>query len=81
MATEGERENRSKENSSSKSINDMELSVEMNHGERLLLNHGYLRDAILTKNITFLENDTVKKIVNKKWYGIEQINWKRVSKL
>lgn len=59
----------------------MERIDEINHGERLLLNHGYLRDAIDTKNITFLENDTVRKIVNKRWYGIEQVNWQRVSKL
>lgn len=57
----------------------MELGDEINHAGRLLLNDGHLRDAIKTKNITYLENDKVKKIINKKWYGIEKINWQTVS--
>lgn len=47
----------------------------------MLLNHGYLRDAIKTKNNAYLENDTVKKIVNTKWYGIEKINFNTVSNI
>ncbi|CAC5385200.1 TRPM2 [Mytilus coruscus] len=50
------------------------LDDNINHAERLLLNHGYLRDAITTENNLFLKNETVKTILNKKWYGTENIN-------
>ncbi|XP_055999756.1 transient receptor potential cation channel subfamily M member 2-like [Ostrea edulis] len=39
------------------------------HSGRLLLNHGYLKDAIKTENKTFLDNEVVKDILNEKWYG------------
>ncbi|CAC5385231.1 unnamed protein product [Mytilus coruscus] len=46
----------------------------INHAERLLLNHGYLRDAISTENNVFLKNETAKTILNEKWYGKENID-------
>ncbi|CAC5385236.1 MIB [Mytilus coruscus] len=47
---------------------DRELDDNINHAGRLLLNHGYLRDAINTENNTFLKNDTVRKVLNKQWF-------------
>ncbi|VDI72971.1 Hypothetical predicted protein [Mytilus galloprovincialis] len=49
-----------------------ELGEPVGHAGRLLLNHGYLEDAIKTANKTFLEKDTVSKILNKIWYGEEK---------
>ncbi|XP_071146987.1 transient receptor potential cation channel subfamily M member 2-like [Mytilus edulis] len=53
---------------------DNRLCNNINHAERLLLNHGYLRDAITTENNLFLKNETVKTILNRKWYGTAKIN-------
>ncbi|CAG2256782.1 TRPM2 [Mytilus edulis] len=53
---------------------DTELGDNINHAGRLLLNHGYLRDAINTENNTFLKNDTVRKVLNKQWYGTEEVD-------
>ncbi|XP_052082917.1 uncharacterized protein LOC127720378 [Mytilus californianus] len=57
---------------------DRELDDNINHAGRLLLNHGYLRDAINTQNNTFLKNDTVRKVLNKQWYGTEEVDWKAI---
>ncbi|XP_052082922.1 transient receptor potential cation channel subfamily M member 3-like [Mytilus californianus] len=46
----------------------------LNHAERLLLNHGYLRDAINTENNSYLESDTVRKILRKTFYGTEEVH-------
>lgn len=78
-ATEGKRIGSKVEQNQSWNKDDKELDECINQAERLLLNHGYLTDAIMTKSNTFLENDTVKKILNKKWYGTEQINCYSVS--
>ncbi|XP_052097396.1 transient receptor potential cation channel subfamily M member 2-like isoform X1 [Mytilus californianus] len=53
---------------------ERELGDAINHAGRLLLNHGYLMDAINIKNQNFVENDTVKKILKKMWYGTENID-------
>lgn len=58
---------------------DNRLCNNINHAERLLLNHGYLRDAITTENNLFLKNETVKTILNRKWYGTAKINLLTVS--
>ncbi|VDI17454.1 Hypothetical predicted protein, partial [Mytilus galloprovincialis] len=47
----------------------------INHAGRLLLNHGYMRDAIDTGNMAYLENDTIKNILNKMWFGTKEVNW------
>ncbi|XP_063404322.1 transient receptor potential cation channel subfamily M member 2-like [Mytilus trossulus] len=46
-----------------------------NHAGRLLLNHGYMRDAIDTGNMAYLENDKIKNILNKMWFGTKEVNW------
>lgn len=58
---------------------EKELGGCVKHTERLLLNHGYLRVAIGTQNKTFLEKDTVKKVLNKMWFGTEKLNSEMVS--
>lgn len=58
----------------------MELGGHINHAGRLLLNHGYMEDAIKTENKTFLNNTEVKQIINKMWYGTEKRNCKTVNK-
>ncbi|XP_048739893.2 uncharacterized protein LOC125648693 isoform X2 [Ostrea edulis] len=47
------------------------------HSGRLLLNHGYLKDAIKTENKTFLDNEVVKDILNEKWYGKTKLTLRR----
>ncbi|CAC5385227.1 TRPM2 [Mytilus coruscus] len=54
-------------------------SIEKIAEDRELLNHGYLRDAINTQNITFLKNDTVRKFLNKQWYGTEEVDWQALG--
>lgn len=51
----------------------------LNHAERLLLNHGYLRDAIDTENNAYLESDTVRKIFRKTFYGTEEVHQQTVG--
>lgn len=55
-----------------------ELGEPVNHAGRLLLNHGYLEDAIKTQNKTFLDNKTVTKIITKMWFGEEKYSLKQV---
>lgn len=62
-----------------KNKGEKELGDYINHAGRLLLNHGYLKDAINTKNNTYLKNETVTRILNKQWYGTEKINWRTVG--
>lgn len=50
------------------------MAGNVSHAGRLLLNHGYLRDAINTENNAYLESDTVKKILNKILYGTEEVH-------
>lgn len=57
---------------------EMELGEPINHAGRLLLNHGYIEDAIKTENKTFLDNNEVKHIINKMWYGTEKRNFKTI---
>ncbi|CAG2218205.1 TRPM2 [Mytilus edulis] len=45
------------------------------HAGRLLLNHGYMRDAIDTGNMTYLENGTIKNILDKMWFGTKEVKW------
>ncbi|XP_062575810.1 transient-receptor-potential-like protein [Saccostrea cucullata] len=47
------------------------------HSGRLLLNHGYLKDAIKTENNTFLENEVVKDVLNGMWYGKDRLTISR----
>ncbi|CAC5421436.1 unnamed protein product [Mytilus coruscus] len=49
-----------------------ELDEAVNHAGRLLVNHGYLEDAIRTQNKAFLENQIVTDILHKMWYGEEK---------
>lgn len=55
------------------------MGEHINHAGRLLLNHGYIEDAIKTHNKTFLDNTTVKDILNGMWYGTEKIDSRTVS--
>ncbi|XP_063448007.1 transient receptor potential cation channel subfamily M member 2-like [Mytilus trossulus] len=56
-----------------------ELGESVNHAGRLLVNHGYLEDAIKTKNKAFLDNKTVTDILNKMWYGEETSVFRKVG--
>ncbi|VDI57294.1 Hypothetical predicted protein [Mytilus galloprovincialis] len=47
---------------------DKDEGEQQPHAARLLLNHGYHKDAINTKNNTYVESDTVKKILDEMWY-------------
>lgn len=58
---------------------EKELGEYINHAGRLLLNHGYIKDAIKTENKTFLDNSTVKGILNEMWYGTEKLDTRTVS--
>ncbi|CAG2208725.1 unnamed protein product [Mytilus edulis] len=58
---------------------ELELGYPVNHSGRLLLNHGYLEDAIKTENKTYLDNETVTKVLNKMWYGEETLSYRQVS--
>lgn len=40
-----------------------------------------MKDAINTKNNTYVESDTVKKILNEMWYGTNKINRQMVNKV
>ncbi|CAG2256277.1 MIB [Mytilus edulis] len=63
------------------SYNDLvenELDESVNHAGRLLVNHGYIEDAIRTKNKAFLDNKTVTEILNKMWYGEEKSLFRKV---
>ncbi|CAC5374192.1 MIB [Mytilus coruscus] len=55
-----------------------ELGESVNHAGRLLVNHGYLEDAIKTENKAFLDNKTVTDILNKMWYGEEKSLFRQV---
>ena len=48
---------------------------------RLLLNNGYIDDAIKTQNKTFLDNSTVNDILRWMWYGVTELSAKRVCLL
>ncbi|VDI19435.1 Hypothetical predicted protein [Mytilus galloprovincialis] len=56
-----------------------QLGEHINHAGRLLVNHGYIEDAIKTQNKTFLDNSTVKNILNEMWYGTEKLDKRTVS--
>ncbi|XP_063408848.1 transient receptor potential cation channel subfamily M member 2-like [Mytilus trossulus] len=62
----------------SNSKEEMELGEHINHAGRLLLNHGYIEDAIKTQNRTFLDNKEVRNIINKMWYGLEHRDLKTI---
>lgn len=66
------------EASLNKKEDEQKLDEEVNHAGRLLLNHGYLEDAIQTKNKAFLENKTVTDILNKMWYGVKKLSFEQV---
>lgn len=34
-----------------------------------------MRDAIDTGNMTYLENGTIKNILNKMWFGTKEVKW------
>lgn len=51
---------------------EMELGAFINHAGRLLVNHGYLRAAINTKNTAYVENETVQNILNEMWIGSQK---------
>ncbi|XP_052074299.1 uncharacterized protein LOC127712112 isoform X1 [Mytilus californianus] len=56
-----------------------ELDEAVNHAGRLLVNHGYLEDAIRTQNKAFLENKIVTDILHKMWYGEEKFLFRQVG--
>ncbi|CAG2256278.1 TRPM2 [Mytilus edulis] len=56
-----------------------ELDEAVNHAGRLLVNHGYLEDAIRTENKAFLENKIVTDILHKMWYGEEKSFFRQVG--
>ncbi|XP_071147009.1 transient receptor potential cation channel subfamily M member 1-like [Mytilus edulis] len=57
---------------------EQQLGEHIKHAGRLLVNHGYIEDAIKTQNKTFLDNSTVRNILNEMWYGTEKLD-KRTS--
>ncbi|VDI79427.1 Hypothetical predicted protein [Mytilus galloprovincialis] len=67
-----------KKNKKNNAKNEKKEADDNTHAERLLLNHGYLREAIYTENTTYLESDTVKKILTKSFYGTESVHGKTV---
>ncbi|XP_063407910.1 uncharacterized protein LOC134691350 isoform X2 [Mytilus trossulus] len=58
---------------------ELELGYPVNHSGRLLLNHGYLEDAIKTENKTYIDNETVTKVLNKMWYGEEILSYRQIG--
>lgn len=80
-ANEGNKKDNKEEQSILKNTEEEEQQQgdNINHAARLLLNHGYLKDAIITKNNTYVESDTVNNILNEMWYGTEKINRQTVS--
>ncbi|XP_061170919.1 uncharacterized protein LOC133180400 [Saccostrea echinata] len=54
-----------------------ELGKRIDHAGRLLLNHGYLADAIKTENRVYLNDDIVKKVINQMWYKRENLSLRR----
>ncbi|VDI79732.1 Hypothetical predicted protein, partial [Mytilus galloprovincialis] len=72
---EADKKNKSqKEKKGTKTCTDCSADKKWSHAERLLLNHGYLRDAINTENVAYLESGPVKKILRKTFYGKEEVN-------
>ncbi|XP_062602906.1 transient receptor potential cation channel subfamily M member 2-like [Saccostrea cucullata] len=57
--------------------NAKELGKRIDHAGRLLLNHGYLADAIKTENSVYLNDDIVKKVINQMWYKRESLSLRR----
>lgn len=79
---EADKENKSKKEKTEKHTStDCFAEKKLNHAERLLLNHGYLRDAINTENVAYLESGPVKKILKKTFYGKEELNRQTVSQI
>lgn len=66
-------------NKDSEKKEEQQLGEHINHAGRLLVNHGYLEDAIKTQNKTFLDNSTVRNILNEMWYGTEKLDKRTVS--
>ncbi|VDI09640.1 Hypothetical predicted protein [Mytilus galloprovincialis] len=64
--------------SSSNVLVENELGESVNHAGRLLVNHGYLEDAIRTENKAFLDNKTVTDILNTMWYGEKKSLFRQV---
>jgi hypothetical protein len=50
----------------------------VHHAGRLLLNNGYLSDAIKTRNSVYLNDDIVKKVINHMWYKQEDPTIRKV---
>ncbi|VDI25426.1 Hypothetical predicted protein, partial [Mytilus galloprovincialis] len=67
------------EATSNNDLVENELGESVNHAGRLLVNHGYLEDAIKTENKAFLDNKTVTDILNKMWYGEEKTFFRQVG--
>lgn len=61
-----------------KTSENMECREPGGHAGRLLINHGYLKDAIKTKSKTFLHHKTVIHILNKIWFGEDECNFRKV---
>lgn len=76
--TESKKDKSKEQNTTNKEEVEKELEEPISHASRLLLNHGYLEDAIKTQNKTFLDNTTVNKILNKMWYGEENLTFRQV---
>lgn len=77
---ENQADSQSDDNKTYQKCTDNLAEQNLKHAERLLLNHGYLRDAINTENIAYLESGPVKKILRKTFYGKEKIHRQTVSK-
>ncbi|XP_063448005.1 uncharacterized protein LOC134727554 [Mytilus trossulus] len=67
------------EATSNNDLIENELDEPVNHAGRLLVNHGYLEDAIRTQNKPFLENKIVTDILHKMWYGEEESVFRQVG--
>jgi hypothetical protein len=55
------------------------LGQRIDHAGRLLLNHGYMSDAIKTENSAYLNDEIVKKVISQMWYQHESLSFRRVS--
>ncbi|XP_056004039.1 transient receptor potential cation channel subfamily M member-like 2 isoform X2 [Ostrea edulis] len=51
------------------------LEQRIDHAGRLLLNRGYLSDAIKTENSTYLNDEIVKKVISQMWYKHESVSF------
>lgn len=79
VADKRRKNNLKNDDKDSKNKEERELDDYINYAGRLLVNQGFIEDAIKTRNNTFLDNSTVKDILHMMWYGRDKLNFKTVS--